>query len=137
MQVKFTQDYQVKDAGTGRKANGLRYKKDETYDLSPESARHFIRKKVAEAVNEDEGAAVMALGPGGLAASLPPEQREPVFAKTVEETRRSREQGEDSGGAKSPTAGEAQEAPQSRKATMEAEGRAPKNPAKTPNIPGR
>jgi hypothetical protein len=44
LKIRFLQDYQVRDT------QGQAFKKGEIYDLTPESARHFLTRRRAEIV---------------------------------------------------------------------------------------
>lgn len=44
VKVKFTRDYTVKDAA------GKTYEKGKTYEMSPESAQHFVNRAAAVVV---------------------------------------------------------------------------------------
>jgi hypothetical protein len=78
VKIRFFQDYQVKDA------EGREFKKGEVYDLPPDSARHFLNRRRAEAVGIEAPtpAPEPAAGPSVL-QPIPPEE-DPTAAKTEE-----------------------------------------------------
>jgi hypothetical protein len=69
MRIRFLQDYQVKDAG------GREFKKGQIYDLAPDSARHFLSRRRAEAVSiEFPAPQIKDAAEPPVSSSIPPKE---------------------------------------------------------------